>query len=125
VRGWISRQRSLSICLMAAGFLVPTSGIAQNGLVRFLCEDSLSSARWSFSVDFDNQSIRAEVPINWTLITSTEVLFGHTAIAGGHYYLTQSYTLSRGRERSRCATTSETRRAVRRAVRNTYVGRRR
>jgi hypothetical protein len=95
VRGWISRQHSLSACLVAAGFLMPTSGIAQNGVVRFLCEDSWSSARWSFSVDFDNQLIRAEVPINWTLITSTEVLFGHTAIAGGHYYLTQSYTLNR------------------------------
>jgi hypothetical protein len=89
------RQRSLSACLLAAGFFVPTSGIAQNGVARFLCEDSLSSARWSFSVDADNQLVRAGVPTNWTLITSTEVLFGHTAIAGGHYYLTQSYTLNR------------------------------
>ena len=91
----VTRQRSLSPWVLAAILLVPTYSNAQNGVARFICEDSLSSARWSFSVDFDNQLVRAEVPVNWTWITFKEVFFAHSAFAAGRQYLTQSYTLDR------------------------------
>jgi hypothetical protein len=58
-------------------------------------EDSRSSARWSFSIDFDNQLVNADVPVNWTWITPREVLFAHAAFAGGRQYITQLYTLDR------------------------------
>jgi hypothetical protein len=55
---------------------------------------SLSSGRSSISIDFDNQLVRAEVPVNWTWIAANEVLFAHAAFAGGRQFLTQLYTLN-------------------------------
>ncbi len=92
---WTSHQRNLLPWLSAALMLMPLSSTAQSGVVGVLCKDSRSSAQWSFSIDFENQLVSAEVPVNWTWITPTEVLFLHSAVAAGHLYLTQSYTLNR------------------------------
>jgi hypothetical protein len=88
------RRLGVSRWVLTVACLVLACGSAQGGLARFLCEDSQSSARWSFSVDFENQSVRAEVPVNWTWITSSEVLFAHAAFSGERQYLTQLYTLN-------------------------------
>ncbi len=88
LRSWMSRW------VLAMACFVPMHGSAQNGVARFLCEDSQSSGRWSFSIDFDNQLVSAEVPVNWTWITGNEVLFAHAAFASGRQYLTQLYTLN-------------------------------
>ena len=90
------RRRSLPFWLVAVALLLPTYSNAESGgVVRFLCQDSQSSARWSFAVDFENQVVRADVPVNWTWITSGEVLFGHAAYSGGRQFATQVYTLDR------------------------------
>lgn len=47
------------------------------------------------SVDFDNQVVHADVPVNWTWIKSDEVIFGHAAFAGGRQFVTQVYRLDR------------------------------
>jgi hypothetical protein len=87
--------RRASRWLFAAACMAPACGGAQEGVARYLCQDSQSSAHWSFSVDFDNQLVNAELPVNWTWITPSEVLFAHAAFAGGRQYVTQLYTLDR------------------------------
>lgn len=92
-RRGVSRWALATACL--ASVLVPVAGNADDGVARFLCQDSQSSARWVFSVDFTNQLVNAEVPVNWTWITRGEVLFAHTAFAGERQYVTQLYSLDR------------------------------
>ena len=84
-----------SCWLAVAACMAPACGSAQEGVARYLCKDSRSSAHWSFAVDFDNQLVNAELPVNWTWITPKEVLFAHTAFAGGRQYVTQLYALDR------------------------------
>jgi hypothetical protein len=93
--GQVVRRRIVACWVLGAACIAPACGSAQGGLARFLCEDSRSSARWSFSIDFDNQLVNAEVPVNWTWITPSEVLFAHAVFTGGRQYLTQLYTLDR------------------------------
>src|SRR5215213_9414615 len=93
--GQMLRRRIAACWVLGAACITPACGSAQEGVARFLCEDSRSSARWSFSTDFDNQLVNADVTVNWTWITANEVLFGHAAFAGGRQYLTQLYTLDR------------------------------
>ena len=88
-------RRHRSRWLLAAVCMVPACGSAQERVARYVCQDSRSSAYWSFSVDFDNQLVNAEVPLNWTWITPNEVLFAHTAFTGGHPHVTQLYSLDR------------------------------
>jgi hypothetical protein len=87
------RRSGVPQWVLAVACLLTACGSAQGGVARFLCEDSQSSGRWSFSVDFDNELVRSEVPVNWTWIVSSEVLFAHAAFSGGRQYLTQLYTL--------------------------------
>jgi hypothetical protein len=88
-------RRIVACWVLGVACIAPACVNAQEGVARFLCEDSRSSARWSFSIDFDNQMVNAEVPVNWTWITPSEVLFAHAAFASGRQYLTQLYTLDR------------------------------
>ena len=89
----VTRWALVAACL--APVLAPVCGNAEDGVARFLCDDSQSSARWAFSVDFTYQLVNAEVPVNWTWIMPGEVLFAHTAFAAGRPYVTQLYSLNR------------------------------
>jgi hypothetical protein len=68
---------------------------ARDGVVGFSCEAAGKLANWSFSVDFENAAVIADVPVNWAWVTHAHILFVHAVFANGRQYLTQQYTLDR------------------------------